>query len=253
MVDNRKRKNETGHGGHTAKKSKPWMVPKKGQPGYVAPSIEPGDAGIWATCVLNKEGQCQAQLLDLFEEYAKKLYDLRPPDNGTVDPEDAEADIEAEISKEVQGLKSVPAKRETLFQPVKMDIPCVLFFKTRAPIEPVHFVHSICKDASMGAAIKCQFIKKLTPMSMMGKASPEGLEKVASTVLQPTFHAEGTAPVKYAIRPTRRNNNIMHRDGTIKQIANAVGRKHSVDLKNYDYLILVDIYRVIAHIYPTTF
>ena len=36
----------------------------------------------------------------------------------------------------------------------------------------------------------------------------------------------------------------MKRDDVIKQVATAVGPRHSVDLKNYDLLILVDIYRV---------
>ena len=36
----------------------------------------------------------------------------------------------------------------------------------------------------------------------------------------------------------------MKRDDVIKQVANAVGTLHSVNLKDYDLLILVDIYRV---------
>lgn len=238
-----KRKSETGHGGR-AKKSKPWMVPKKGQPGYVAPSVEPGDAGIWVTCELHKEGKTQAQMTDLFEEYATNIYGQSGNDGDESDNNDDEVDIEAEIKKEVQGLKSRSTKKEALFQPVKMDINCVLFFKTRAPIEPVEFVHRICKDASEGATKKSRWVKKLSPMTMMGKATPEGLDKVAKAVLEPIFHAEGSAPKKFAIRPTRRNHNIMSRDDIIKQIAKAVGEGHSVDLKNYDYLILVDIYRV---------
>ena len=35
----------------------------------------------------------------------------------------------------------------------------------------------------------------------------------------------------------------MKRDDVIKQVAQTVGPNHSVDLKNYDCLILVDIYR----------
>ena len=35
----------------------------------------------------------------------------------------------------------------------------------------------------------------------------------------------------------------MKRDEVIKQVAQAVGPNHSVDLKNYDCLILVEIYR----------
>ena len=36
----------------------------------------------------------------------------------------------------------------------------------------------------------------------------------------------------------------MKRDDVIKQVADAVGSRHKVDLTNYELLILVDIYRV---------
>jgi hypothetical protein len=36
----------------------------------------------------------------------------------------------------------------------------------------------------------------------------------------------------------------MSRDDIIKKVADIVGPKHKVDLKNYDVLILVDIFKV---------
>ena len=244
MDESKKRKSEASNGGPNPKKSKPWRVPKKGQPNYIAPSIEPGDSGIWATCEMGKEGKCTAELKDLFEEYAAKLYGGSEAQVEEASDDEAEIDIEAEIKKEVQGMKSKSTRKEALFQPVKVDIQCVLFFKTREPIEPVEFVHRICQDALEGATKKHRWVKRLTPMTMMGKATAEGLEKVAQSVLQPVFHAEETPARKFAIRPTRRNHNVMKRDEIIRQIASAVGPGHSVDLKSYDYLILVDVYRV---------
>ena len=245
MEDSRKRKSQSDHNRFGAKKSKPWMVPKKGQPAYIAPSIEPGDAGIWATCDMGKEGKCTSELRDLFEEYVAKLYGESNNDVGNPDSDDDAADdIETEINKEIKGLRSQSSTKEALFQAVKVDIQCVLFFKTRPPIEPVGFVHRICKDALEGTTKKHRWVKRLTPMTMMGKATVDGLEKTAVSVLEPVFHLEGGVPKKFAIRPTRRNHNVMKRDEIIRQIARTVGSKHSVDLKNYDHLILVDVYRV---------
>ncbi|KAF6235588.1 hypothetical protein HO173_006271 [Letharia columbiana] len=243
MEESKKRKSEASNGDNAQRKSKPWRVPRKGQPNYVNPTIEPGDSGIWATCELGKEGKSTAELRDLFEEYAKKLYgSLEEQADGEDSNEDVEADIEAEIKKEVQGMKSRVTKKETLFQSVKMDIQCVLFFKTRPPVEPVSFVHTICKDAAEGATQRARFVKRLSPMAMMGKATEDGLAKVADAVLGPVFHVEEDG-LKFAIRPTRRNHNIMKRDDIIKQIAKAVGGDHKVDLKGYNRLILVDVYR----------
>ena len=245
MMDrSKKRKSEASNGDSAHKKSKQWRVPKKGQSNYVAPSIEPGDSGIWATCEMGKEGKSTAELRDLFEEYAKKLYGSpKEPPDGVDSKEDTEADIEAEIKKEVQGMKSKGTTKEALFQSVKVDVQCVLFFKTRPPIEPVSFVHTICKDAAQGATQRARFVKRLSPMAMMGKATEDGLAKIADAVLGPVFYS-GEDGLKFAIRPTRRNHSVMKRDDIIKQIATAVGRGHKVDLKGYDRLILVDVYRV---------
>ena len=243
MEKNLKRKPDNDHNGPGAKRSKPWRMPRKGTS---KPTIDPGDAGIWATCEMGKEGKCTSELRDLFDEYASKMYG--ETSENVEEPSDsdnaAEIDIEAEINKEVQGLKSKSTKKQALFQTVKMDIQCVLFFKTRPPIEPVGFVHRICKDASEGATQKHRWVKKLTPMTTMGRATAEGLETVAMSVLQPVFHSDEATPKKFAIRPTRRNHNDLKRDEIIKQVARSVGRKHSVDLKNYDHLILVEVYRV---------
>ena len=244
MEENKKRKSEAGNGDSARKKPKQWRVPKKGQPNYVAPSIEPGDSGIWATCEMGKEGKSTADLRDLFEEYAKKLYSGPEEQvDGDDSKEDSDADIEAEIKKEVQGMKSKVTKKEALFQPVKMDVQCVLFFKTCPPIEPVSFVHTICKEAAGGTTQRARFVKRLSPMTTMGKATEDGLAKVANAVLGPVFHGDEHG-LKFAIRPTRRNHNVMKRDDIIKQIARTVGPNHQVDLKGYDRLILVDVYRV---------
>ena len=244
MNGSQKRKAEASESDRAQKKSKQWRVPKKGPSNYVPSSLEPGDSGIWATCEMGKEGKSTAELRDLFGEYLKKLYGSpEEHSNGEGSDDGADADIETEIQKEVQGIKSKATKREASFLPVKMDIQCVLFFKTRPPIEPVSFVHTICKDAAEGATQRARFVKRLTPMTMMGKATEDGLARVADAVLRPVFHADQDG-LKFAIRLTRRNHNIMKRDDIIKQIARAVGRDHKVDLKGYDRLILIDVYRV---------
>lgn len=49
---------------------------------------------------------------------------------------------------------------------------------------------------------------------------------------------------QFAIRPNFRNHKVLTRDSVIKQVAAAVGPGHAVDLKNYDLLILVEVYQV---------
>lgn len=49
---------------------------------------------------------------------------------------------------------------------------------------------------------------------------------------------------QFAIRPTLRNHNILSRDSVIKQVASLVGPGHQVDLKNYELLVVVEVYQV---------
>lgn len=147
----------------------------------------------------------------------------------------------------------------------------VLFFKTRAPVDPVTFVRHICRDAVDHPERKrTRFAKRLSPMTLIDKASEEGLEKVAKEVLAERFHGtpreprkvsfnraslreqmcarmkESTdlVPYQFAIRPTLRNHNILKRDSIIQKVASLVGSGHKVDLKNYDDLIIVEAYTV---------
>lgn len=72
-----------------------------------------------------------------------------------------------------------------------------MFFKTVAPVEPVSFVHKICEDAMANPMLKrTRTAKRLAPMSLMGKATMEGLEEVAKSVLAPHFHQAPVTPKK---------------------------------------------------------
>ena len=56
----------------------------------------------------------------------------------------------------------------------------------------------------------------------------------------------GLAGAQFAIRTSIRNHAILKRDFVIKQVANAVGSPHTVDLTQYETLILVEVYKVSA-------
>lgn len=245
---------------------------------------------------MHKEAKATAELRDLFEDYAVTIYGedvfevaMNGGHNDKIstanDGEQAgeKPDIEAEIQAELDGIKASRTsqigqngsderqQQQPLFQPVKLDIQCVLFFKTRAPIEPVAFVERICRDAKEGAARRSRCVKRLTPMSRMGKATVEGVNAVGHAVLDPIFHAPSTsnteqsttttgmtetnatvqkacdqAPkrLKFAIRTSFRNHGTLKSLEVIQQIAKIVGDQHDVDLKGYNHLILVEVYKV---------
>jgi tRNA acetyltransferase TAN1 len=57
---------------------------------------------------------------------------------------------------------------------------------------------------------------------------------------------------QFAIRPNFRNHKVLTREVVINLVAAAVGPGHKVDLKNYDKLILIEIYKVRASQVPCT-
>ena len=52
---------------------------------------------------------------------------------------------------------------------------------------------------------KTRHVKRLTPMTRMGKATDKSLEEVAKAVLAPVFHRDGIPAQKVRCRPTRSN------------------------------------------------
>ncbi|SMR63569.1 unnamed protein product [Zymoseptoria tritici ST99CH_3D1] len=239
-----------GNGDKRAKTKKQWRPPKTSHQqngssaqNHTAKDIHSGDSGIWVTCGKGREGKCVMEMRDLFNEYAKEMYPQSAdgPDGGEGDAE-GEMDIEREIQAELDEMKK-PARGQ-LFTHVRVNLQCVVFFKTIAPVVPTDLVKRICEDAMNNSAIKrTRFAQRLTPMTLMGRASAEGLEKVCLEVLAPHFHQEPFQRRKFAIRPTLRNHNLLSRNDVIKQVAPLVGRGHEVDLKNYDLLILVELYQ----------
>lgn len=109
--------------------------------------------------------------------------------------ETAPTSIESEINAEVAEMKH-PVSAQ-LFTSVRIDVQCVVFFKTVAPIEPVSFVKRICEDALSNTHRKrTRYTKRLSPITLMGRATLEGVEKVARTVLEPKFHTSPAQPRK---------------------------------------------------------
>lgn len=204
---------------------KQWRVTRKNDNHEAhARAIQPGDSGIWATCVKGKESKAVGELRDLFAEYEELLYgDVNGRESQQGGAGKAEAGIEDDIDAELAEL-SRPSKAQ-LFTPIRLDLQCgqwlmrtspfrrrqlakfvstVVFFRTIAPVDPVALVKKICQDAMDEPLRKrTRFVKRLSPMTLMGRASEEGLEKVAREVLAPDFHQQPLQPRKVS-RPRHR-------------------------------------------------
>ncbi|EXJ60248.1 hypothetical protein A1O7_04400 [Cladophialophora yegresii CBS 114405] len=236
-----------------------------------ASGIHSGDVGILVTSDKGQEKKCLQELSDLLAEFFEQEAgsSAAPADEDhTATATEKEVDIEADISAELNSLRPHGASTDGASQHlslVTLDIPCVSFvrFPAKSPVDPVEVVRKICLAASNGdqSRPRSRYIRRLSPVSLMRKTLNEGLKTLCSQILPKHFRVESEAedtekhpesnvhpsqtPCKFAIRPTIRNNNKINRDEVIRTVADSVASlgKHTVDLKGYDKLILVDVYR----------
>lgn len=199
------------------------------------------------------------------DELAKEVEEseettVETQDSTTPEVEEVELSIEDEIKKELEELKdkdshkknkkksgtTIAETKKAKLQFIELGTECVVFCKTRKPIDPVDFVTRICEDFASSSVKTTRFTQKLTPITMSSSASEEELVKLAKQVLKPHFHKdEGQEPIKFSIQVTRRNFNTIPKDDIIRRIAECVGRDHGhkVDLKQYDKLIMVECFK----------
>lgn len=143
-------------------------------------------------------------------QYAEKMYGIKGVHDTEEDGEDGDNDdddIEAAIRREVAALtskKRINTNNGHDLTPLKMNVDCLLFVKTRAPIDPVAFVRRVCEDARAAAyaadrpglmMMRCRYVNRLTPVTATGKATEQGLVEVARKVLAPWFDLSGKRSV----------------------------------------------------------
>lgn len=120
----------------------------------------------------------------------------------------------------------------------------MLFSKTRKPVDPAEVVHAICRDALQTRKIRVWALKRLTPVTKIGKATQAGLEELATEVLAPYFHTGDGVSKSFRVQPTTRNHDkTLTRDTIIKTVASMVGEPHKVNLNAPDLTILVEVYK----------
>ncbi|KAL2430275.1 hypothetical protein ABEF95_003295 [Exophiala dermatitidis] len=238
-----------------------------------ASGIHNDDVGIFVSSDKGQERKCLQEISDVLNEYVD-MNGKQPDEDAPSNRETPNGDIEGDILAELDDLRAESGSKSSApkFSLVTLDIPCVSFvrFPSRAEtgldLDPVQIVHDICLSASKkdSTGPRSRYIKRLTPVSLIRKTMPNGLEYLCDQILPAHFliqpesvgetqsgpapsETATNTPAKFAIRPTIRNNNKLNRDQIIQTVAdkiNALGRgQHTVDLNGYDKLVLVDVYR----------
>lgn len=234
-----------------------------------------GDKGVLVTSDKGCEKKALLEFHDMLQDYFEsqgtsasgvstlsETSNLQSSNNKISGAElDTLAGIEADIASELAGLKQAgqpehdKSKDQSSrpMQLITLDIPCVSFVRLppRSTVDPVEVVHRLCSEASNPKTPqRSRFVKRLTPISSLAKTLSQGLETVSEKVLPGTFGPgeDGKIKsVKFAIRPTIRENEQLDRDLIIKPVAERIQElgeaAHKVDLKLYEKGVIVEVYR----------
>ncbi|KAI1190398.1 hypothetical protein F5B17DRAFT_387309 [Nemania serpens] len=265
METNGKRKHDDASGarGSSVKRSKGGNQGKWKTPSHKAKlaaikgrTLEVGDMGFWVTCQRHKEMRAADEILSLCDEYGQKLFGTNSGVADSASGGQESEDIEAAIEKELAAMKPASKPKDAAFDLLKMNVDCVLFMRTRAPVDPLALVREICKDAAAAqdrSLWRSRFINKLTPITATGKATEKGLEEVARKALADHFQLGGgeteetvgdeNNACSYAIRPTIRAHTTLKRGDVIEKVAKMISKQHKVDLENPDKVIIIEIFQ----------
>ncbi|CAD6889046.1 unnamed protein product [Tilletia controversa] len=128
-------------------------------------------------------------------------------------------------------------------------IDCVTFVRVTAPQDPNALVYSLLEEVERTGAARCRFVQRMTPVADTSAANYPSIEALASRVLPRFFTAD--QPRTYRIEPRIRAHNIVKRDPLIQLVGEQVALQagsHSVDLKNPELVIVIEILKNICGI-----
>ncbi|CAK7207354.1 hypothetical protein SEUCBS139899_010164 [Sporothrix eucalyptigena] len=203
-------------------------------------TVEPGDVGIWVTCARSMEGRAAREMMELFDKYANIMYGIPIPDEGSGEADggvkngasgsgDAKKgnsdEIEDLVQREIASLKAPPKDEVRYFSRIRLNVECLLFSKTKSPIDPVAIAHRISVDIKkkaeeaalvteeaiengLAAPVTREFryLNRLIPITASGRANEKGVREVARKVLSPWF--------KLALAPQPTSGPGEENDGT---------------------------------------
>ncbi|KAG4303683.1 hypothetical protein PCANB_000024 [Pneumocystis canis] len=213
--------------------------------------LQSGWAGVFVTCLRSHERHAEHEILTLFEEYVEQTLINSSDSENSKDHINISTKIECWEDKMNRELTELRKLKHNWLQVINIKTPCVIFIRTKWPLNPVEMVQDICEKIRSNKIKRIRWSQRLTPITLTALATLPNLENLAQKVLGPYFHENTSKTFKesfFAIRPNIRNHTKMTREQIIKTVAPIVGIKHKVDLKNYDLLIMVEVFKNICGI-----
>lgn len=138
--------------------------------------VQPGNAGFFVTFVLNKENDSKKEAYAILNKYADLHYG---PENADQNADESELSIEDAFKKEVVEIQRKKVRRFTC---VDIGIPCCLFVRCIAQVDPVNLVYKIMEGEN-----SCRYLQRIIPVTNSCTAEIGNIAKMAKTLIEPAF------------------------------------------------------------------
>lgn len=223
----------------------------------------PGASGVFMSCARGKERKAAMELVDLLDEHSAALY----PNAADVDADDMDAlrngpapatlapsatsrlptdDIEAQIRGELATLQSRPQRTTSQFAALDTDTECLCFVQCAPPLDAWRIVRRALEEVERTGASRSRFVQRLIPVRVLCRAETEAIRAATARALAPAFPAKHART--YRIEPRIRANSSLSRDVLIPLVASCVPPGATVDLKQPEVTIVVEVLRNICGI-----
>ncbi|WVF67566.1 hypothetical protein IAT40_002324 [Kwoniella sp. CBS 6097] len=200
--------------------------------------------GICVTTWRDKERAAEAELIDYLEQIADELYPETIEEGVKEEPSADDLDLEDMLKKDLAAMNN--ENKSKRFQLCVHSIMCVIYVNVLPPLSPHKLVRHVLEQAESSARTPLRFCKRLIPMSATCGATVKQLAECASEVAKKEFETDDGKALKYAIDTNTRASDKMERMEMITTIAEEITKLekgHSVDLKNPDKTVLVELYK----------
>nr|XP_031864023.1 uncharacterized protein CI109_000667 [Kwoniella shandongensis]KAA5531095.1 hypothetical protein CI109_000667 [Kwoniella shandongensis] len=160
------------------------------------------------------------------------------------EPDSGDVDFEEMLKRELDTIKGDGKSKR--FSLCAHDIICVIYINVLPPLDPHRLVRHILEQAETTSRCPLRFCKRILPISSTCPATLKQLSDTAATLVKSAFSTPDQKPLKFAIDTNSRNSDKLERMSMIQAVAQEVSQLnagHSVDLKNPDRTILVEVFR----------
>ncbi|OWT38175.1 hypothetical protein C362_04041 [Cryptococcus neoformans Bt1] len=199
--------------------------------------------GILISTTKDKEKAAELEIINYLENIADELYP--ETSEGKEDSNEGNLDFEEMLKRDLESMKDQSAKSQR-FRLCSRDSFCLIYVIVLPPLRPHRLVEYVLEQAASTGKYPLRHCKRLIPISATAGATLRQLSEVTASVVKTGFESPDGQAFKFAVNTNSRSSDKLERMEMIRAVAEQVamlGGGHTVDLKNADKTILVEVYK----------